>query len=260
MAEQAIEWHETGAGTPLVILPGWGQGPGVVEPLARALARDHRVRVAALPGIAGSRPDVCGPDVGAIADAVARHQQAPAIFVGWSLGGLVALAAAARLPERVTRLVLLAATPRFTAAPGWPGMDPALFDRFAEAVEHDPVATRERFLGLQLAPGAGQRDVLRRLRRIVRDEPAPAVAALRDGLALLRHSDLRATAATLACPFDAILARHDPLVPVAVAPHLRTLGARTHILADLGHAPFLTAPERVATHLAEIELERSTSP
>jgi len=259
MTEQAIDWHETGTGPPVVVLPGWGQGPSVIEPLATELARDHRVCVPALPGTGGSRPDVCGADLEAMADALGPSQDAPVRLIGWSLGGLIAMAVAARYPERIARVVLLAATPRFTAAPGWPGMDPAVFDRFADALADEPVATRERFLGLQLAPGAGQREALQRLRRIARAETEPEAAALRAGLTLLRRSDLRARVATLACPVDAILAARDPLVPVAVAPHLRALGMRTRILSDLGHVPFLTAPARVAANLAEIELERSPS-
>ncbi len=260
MPEQTIEWRDTGAGEPVLILPGWGQGPGILDPLARELARDHHVRVAALPGTGGSRPGVCGADLDALADTMVRDQHAPASVIGWSLGGLIALTAAARHPERLTRVVLLAATPRFTSARGWPGMDPALLDRFRAGLEDDPVATRQRFLGLQLAQGPDHREALRRLRRSARAEDEPEVDALRDGLTLLRHTDLRAMAATVVCPIDAILGARDPLIPVAVAPHLRALGVRTRILPALGHVPFLTAPARVAADLSEIELERRPSP
>jgi len=256
MTEQAIEWHQRGAGSPCTLLPGWGQGPAAMAPLVAALAPSHQVSVPAWPGMGASRPERCGGDTAALADALAPAQAAPASLIGWSLGGLIALATAARHPDRVRRVVLLAATPRFISAEGWPGVDPALFDRFAGGVDADPAGARDRFLSLQVAAGAGQRQTVRRLRWAAARDGEPDASALQAGLALLRTLDLRAVVPTLRCPIDAILAGADPLVPVGLAPHLRTLGVRTRVIAGLGHAPLVTDPETVARLLAEIELER----
>src|SRR5690606_40237197 len=58
--------------------------------------------------------------VARIADRVPR-----AIWLGWSLGGLVALHAALDRPAQVRGLAMLCATPRFVAAPDWPHAMPA---------------------------------------------------------------------------------------------------------------------------------------
>ena len=46
------------------------------------------------------------------------------VLVGWSMGGSSALRLAAAFPEKVAGLVLVAATARMMAAPGWAGMSP----------------------------------------------------------------------------------------------------------------------------------------
>ncbi len=43
-----------------------------------------------------------------------------ALWLGWSLGGLVALRAALDYPANVRGLVMIASSPRFVSAPDWP--------------------------------------------------------------------------------------------------------------------------------------------
>jgi pimeloyl-[acyl-carrier protein] methyl ester esterase len=250
MAEQAIAYTADGVGSPpLVLVPGWGHGRHVFNPLIEALAPHRRVLALDPPGVGGSRPDRCGADLAAIADAVAPVAEGPSAWVGWSLGGLVALAVARRWPGRVARVVLLAATPRFTAANDWPGTSAAELERFAEGLDDDPAGSVERFLGLQLAPGAGQRRTLAALRRALRHDGLPEASTLRAGLALLRDSDLRGWLSALQYPARVVLGEHDRLVPVSVAPHLGALGARVRVLADAGHAPFVDRSEETAMAL-----------
>jgi len=69
------------------------------------------------------------------------------ILVGWSMGGSSALRLAARWPEKIAGLVLVAATPRMMEdkATGWKGMSP----RRLEALRYGLVMTRgEGFFGV----------------------------------------------------------------------------------------------------------------
>ena len=65
------------------------------------------------------------------------------MLVGWSMGGSGALRLACRFPERIAKLVLVAATPRMMEdrASGWRGMSP----RRLEALRY----------GLEVTKGAG---------------------------------------------------------------------------------------------------------
>ena len=133
----------------LTLVHGWGMHGSIWSPCLDALRVVANVRLADLPGYGGT-PDVNG----AFADA-ARSLVAPigetetgdrVTLCGWSLGALLAMQAALLVPERVEKLILVAATPRFTQQAEWNEAQPAsLLDDFAAAVADDRDATLQRF-------------------------------------------------------------------------------------------------------------------
>src|SRR4051812_45223580 len=134
--ELAIAYQVLGSGDlDLVLAPGfisnleWGwQEPGLRRYLER-LASFSRLLLFDKRGTGLSDP-VAGPatleeridDLRAVMDAAGSERAA---VLGVSEGGSMAMLFAAQHPERTRALVLYAATPRFTAAPGFPcGADP----------------------------------------------------------------------------------------------------------------------------------------
>lgn len=114
-----IHYVDLGEGPPVVMLHGLaGNVRNYTQTVANELARTHRVIFIDRPGSGYSgRPDGTTASIQSQADVVHRvieelDLQRPTI-VGHSLGGAVALAYAARYPEDLSRLVLLApaATP-----------------------------------------------------------------------------------------------------------------------------------------------------
>jgi pimeloyl-ACP methyl ester carboxylesterase len=118
--ERELEWRGTrlryavgGDGPPLVLVHGLG---GTVEnwrALGPSLAAGHRVLVPDLPGHGHSEPLAEAHDVDALAEVVVAIADAErisdAVWIGHSLGGVVALRAAALHPDAVRGLVLAAA-------------------------------------------------------------------------------------------------------------------------------------------------------
>lgn len=237
----------------LVRLHGWGMHPGVWSALPADLAPGRVCHDIALPGH-GGRPFTAAIGTNLTAWAADCLAQAPAraVWLGWSLGGLVALAAAYQAPARVAALVLITATPRFAQAPDWPQAmpTPTLRD-FALALQADPAATLERFLALQVKDSEGARLTLRRLRQGLAQAPAPNPAALAAGLRLLADGDLRALLPRLAIPSLWLFGEHDRLVPAAVAADLPSMQprAQVHCIAGAGHAALLSHPAAVAAHV-----------
>lgn len=245
------EFGSHGEAPPWVLLHGWGFGGSVLAPLARQLATDRRVVTVDLPGWGASPAIEAAADPDALAGAVLAAVPHPARWLGWSLGGLVALAAAARAPAAVTGVDLLAATPRFVADTGWPGMEPALLQEFMDAVAADPAAAHRRFTGFQLAGSEGARPALRALRAGAEDEGLPSSETLHAGLEILRNADLRNIAAALSCPVRAVLGGADPLIPAAVREPLARLGVDVRVIDSAGHAPFLSHSQAVLAALTE---------
>lgn len=180
-----------------------------------------------------------------LADRLAQACPTPCSVLGWSLGGMVALAWAARHPQQVLALILVGTTPVFVNRPDWAlGLEPELLADFAQALMQDPRATVLRFLALQARGGDEARTVVARLRTLVRARPLPARATLSAGLELLRSVDLRPWLSEVRCPTLVIHGGHDALCPPAAGRWLaeQLPAARLALHERAAHAPFLSHP------------------
>jgi pimeloyl-[acyl-carrier protein] methyl ester esterase len=202
-----------------------------------------------LPGH-GDRP--FSPRLGEIwswANACLEAAPERAIWLGWSLGALVALAAAVLAPKRVEGLILMTGTPRFVRAADWmPAMLPETLEQFHAGLLADPPETIARFLALQVRGSDDARETLRGLRRRIAERPQPDSDALSIGLDILRDEDMRGRLPDIRCPTLWIFGTHDALVPSAVAERVEILmpGALTAVVQGAAHAPHLSHPQRTS--------------
>ena len=243
---------------PVVFVPGWGLPATVWSDLAADLAPEREAVLLDLPGQGERRAAAPARDAEALAAALLAAAPPRAVWVGWSLGGLGALAAALAAPERVAGLGLVAATPRFTASPdGWPGVAPEVLAGFAEDLARDWAGTVRRFLALQVRGAAGATATLRRLHAVLEAAGPPAPGALEAGLAVLAAADLRARLGEVHVPAVVMGGSRDRLVPPESVRRLGTglpLGC-AHVVEEAGHAPFLSHPERVLAALRALLAE-----
>lgn len=234
----------TGAGPALVLLHGWGMGRHVWDGVLPELARSRRVIRLDLPGHGGSPWRAGDRGLEDWARRAVAAVDEPADWVGWSLGGLVAIAAAGLAPAAVRSLSLVAANPCFVARPNWPGVEPTVFDDFRAGVRAGPGAAHTRFLGYQVAGSRHGRSALRALRAAAERDGCPPAEVLVAGLDLLRRSDCRTALAARGCPAAAILGDADPLIPAGLADVLAATGIPARTIDGAGHAPFVSHPDR----------------
>ena len=236
----------------LTLVHGWGMHRGVWSPCLDALQKVAEVRLADLPGYAGTPDagtsfiDTARALVEPIAGAATGHNERITLC-GWSLGALLAMQAALLAPGRVAKLILIAATPRFTQQADWPDAQPAsLLDGFVAAVADDREATLQRFAALFNQGDTRARTIRRDIAHHVLSSPSPTTATLLTGLDWLRHSDLRQDVSTISCPVLLIHGEHDPLMPPEAARWMKEKlpRARLEVFPDAAHAPFLNDSER----------------
>ncbi|WP_049620691.1 pimeloyl-ACP methyl ester esterase BioH [Frateuria defendens] len=241
---------------PLVLIHGWAMHGGVFAPLVEALAARCTLYVVDLPGHGRSRGSRLPLEPRACAAAIAAATP-PAVWLGWSLGGLVALTGALEQADSVQGLAMLCATPKFVRGEDWPyGNDDALVRQLAADLENDYRATLERFLALEAMGSADPRAELRRLREdaFAYGEPDPRV--LQEGLRLLERSDLRARLPELTVPNAWLAGRRDRLThPEAMRWSAARSSGDFHEIAHAGHAPFIGHADALAEALAPL-LER----
>jgi len=245
-----------GAGPDVVLVHGWGLHGGIWDRVAEHLSTAHRVVRVDLPGHGYSGPLDGEYTVDTLAtrlcEELADTLASPAIWLGWSLGGLVALAVALRRIDLVRAVVLVAATPRFITAPGWAhGVKPGVLDEFATALAQDYRGTLLQFLTLQTVFSEHARDEIRYLRSKVFERGEPHPQALYGGVEVLKSADLRAQLSALACPLFLLGGERDTLAPPQALQQVATLvpSARVAILRGASHAPFLSDPDAFNTQI-----------
>ena len=180
-----LYFEQTGSGPEMVLLHGWGLHGGIFSELVERLATDYRVTTVDLPGHGHSPAVEHYFDLDKTADVLVKLIGKPAIWLGWSLGGLVAMTLASRHPDAVKTLVLVSATPRFVKGEDWPhAMESETLEGFAAGLTEDYQATLNRFLSLQIGKEKNSRELIRRLREqvVAHGEPDTGASAEAEGV------------------------------------------------------------------------------
>ena len=232
---------------PLVLLHGWGWDSNSWRPLLSALRGMSSVVTIDLPGF-GDSPARSELSWEQLLDLLESSLPPRAILMGWSLGGMLAVALAARCPERVSRVITLASNLCFVAHNDWPqAMAPADYEAFSRGFNDQPQTGLRRFAGLVARGDRNERGLRRAL-----GDCQPGVERLNAGwrtsLSLLAQIDNRRALSGLRQPGLHLFAERDALVPLSAAAALPQLNPRQRIQVapGAGHALHWSQPEWVA--------------
>lgn len=235
-----------GQGPELVLLHGWGLHGGVWDTLLPRLTPKLRVTRIDLPGHGRSRELPMPPSLTELTLQTMASVPPGAVVLGWSLGGLVALEAALRMPQRMRGLILANSTPRFITADDWPhAMPPEQLQQFAQDLAQDYRESLQNFLSLQVRGDESARMALRQLRDALFAHGEPDTGSLATGLAILKDSDLRPRLKDVSVPTLVLAGGYDRLTPAGASEHLaeHIPGARLEVFPKSAHAPFISHAE-----------------
>ena len=174
------------------------------------------------------------------AAAVVRAQKEPVVLVGHSAGGTVLSEIAERMPERIARLIYVAAMllpdgeSIFSAFVTKSPMDPALTIDGASAVKTDDGLIRRRFYNT-----SSDADAARAIEKLCAEPIAPMTHPVR--VTAERYGRVKRAF---------IQTRFDNAVPMdAQAAMCAALPCDPVIVMDTDHSPFLSAPQEFAAHI-----------
>ena len=230
-------WRASGRGAPLILIHGWGNSAAIFGDLVSRLPDFHSL-APDLPGYGASTP-AAQVDLAALADDFIDWfdalGQERVTLLGWSLGGMLAQELAARWPQRIERLILVATTPRFVSAPDWPhGLSDSAVRALARDFKQAPASTLESFWRRQFH---GEEEIPAPLLPEV--EPATALG----GLELLRQTDLRQQLSKITMPTLVLHGSNDVIIPIGAGRFLAATlpQAFLHEVSNCGHLPFYSA-------------------
>ena len=242
MAE-TLKISSQGSGLPLVFIHGWGLNSAVWQPSVEVLKEDFEVITVDLPGFGINVEHSLSPYT--LAEAALLIEQAvakPAVYIGWSLGGLVASEIALSFPEKVKALVTVASSPCFVEQQDWFGIKADVLALFHRQLAEDTAKTINNFLKIQAMGSPHLRHDIKLLRELVMQFPLPTKTTLDQSLQLLETVDHRDELVNISMPFLRFYGKLDGLVPRRVIEQITELSPQSDvaIFEQASHAPFIS--------------------
>lgn len=241
---------------PLLLLNGYAAGSADWDPAFLDALRESFDVIAPDPRGIGDGPALGGELTiaqlaGDALDRMDAESVERATVAGWSMGGFVAQEVAARAPDRVAGLALLASDPGAEAA-----LDPEVWARLTDH-SGEPIEQARRLIDLLFPPDfAGQ--VFDRFGQLVADARAaldPAVLSAQEAAMEAWHaSPGGGRMASISTPAVVIAGELDVVIPPENSKLLAEgiEGARLEVIAGGGHGFMAQQPQRAAELVASL--------
>jgi pimeloyl-[acyl-carrier protein] methyl ester esterase len=197
-----ISYNLSSEKTPIFLLHGWGMNKSIWGELLALLPAviQSRITCLDLPGYGDNRVKFAEYDLTSLTDWLADQINEPSIVIGWSLGGLITQNLAFHYPSKVSKIGLIASSPKFMQSETWPGIKPDVLTMFLSQLSKDHVKTVARFLAIQAMGSDSARQDIMALKEVVLSVLPPEQTALKNGLNILQQVDLREQLIHLNCP------------------------------------------------------------
>lgn len=245
-----LAYEESGSGPVLLFIHGWAMSGRVWRYQREEFSTDHRVITLDLRGHGSSAIPDAGPSIddfaGDIETLMIRLDLRLVTLVAWSMGVSATLRAFPAIRHRLTSLIFVGGTPRFTSGDGFPhGLSPEESRGMALRLRRNYGRSMEDFFHDMFAEGELAPE---QYRQIVQDilkggrlpEPRISLYSLED----LAKRDLRPLLSTIDSPTLLIHGAEDRIcLPGASRFMAESMPeARVELLPGIGHAPFLSHP------------------
>ncbi len=246
---------------------GWGTDSYVWNGIAKEISGGSECRKIDMPGHGGTGKwdtDTLAPALREIKTVTGNTEHGYIIGVGWSLGAMALLSAAAKKPGLFKALVLIGAGASFINREGFEhGQPGGRVTVMIDGMSSSPEETIKKFYPLNFTASEMELPPVKEF--IKRYSPPGPIectepggnrppgcypkfdyAGITNALCALYGIDLRGSLAAVRAPALIIHGTKDTVCPVEAGRNLHTLLKNSKIeeFADSGHAPFLTERQR----------------
>lgn len=251
---ERLWYKDEGAGYPVLLVHGWCMSSAVwkyqFDSLAGSLPESFRLLAPDLRGHGFSREITSGLDFVGFAedlvDLVVFLDLSQVVLIGWSMGAQIALQSYPELSGRLAGIVLVSATPRFTASDDFPH---ALAVKEASGMRIKVQRNMERalagFYTRLFAEGELESHAFAlEIKQLLAAIPLPETVAVLAALDALVRTDMRHLLVAITTPVLIINGAQDRICLSQASDYLNEHIKDTEqvVFQCSGHAPFLTHP------------------
>jgi pimeloyl-[acyl-carrier protein] methyl ester esterase len=242
--------------TSLVLIHGWGLNSAVWQPFIDSLPSSFfdtfNIVTIDLPGFGNNINQKIHPySIANICQYIVNTIKEPAVYLGWSLGGLIATEMAINHPEKVLGLVTIASSPHFLEEKNqkleenplvWPGIKAKVLESFYHQLQVDIQKTITNFLKIQAMGSPHIVQDINKISELVFQYDMASKTTLEQSLMLLESSDYRQQLKNITQPFLRLYGDADSLIPKAVIDKVEQLAptSDSHRFKRASHAPFIS--------------------
>ena len=253
---ERLWYEEKGTGTPVLFLHGWCMSSSVWKYQfdgcagVRMIAPDFRGHGRSR-GVTGHL-DFDGFTAD-LADLFEALDLSDVVLVGWSMGAQIALQAYAELSAKLAGMVLVAATPCFTASADFPhGLAASEAAGMRLKVQRNTRRALDGFLTrLFVEDELESHPLATEFRQLLEALPLPDTSAVLDALDTLARTDMRHIPATVAVPVLIMNGACDRICLPEASRYLKEQisHAEQTVFPGCGHMPFLTRSHQFNTEI-----------
>ena len=253
--------ERSGHGAELFLVHGWAMHRHCWRPLQDALSARYCFNLVDLPGHGdsiGCAASLREPQalLGTLLDLAPRD----AVWIGWSLGGLLVQLAALKAPECIHRVISIGMGARFTTTATWPAAVAAMrIEETRKGLATDPSQALYDFVGYQTPPQRYQKTTRTQLQRML--QTPLELEELQYGLNVLENGDCREGMSQYPGQVLYISGADDRICPPPCARRSAALcrNGRFETIAGAGHAPLLSHPSELAQLVESFEHRKKCS-
>ncbi|CAL4325875.1 Pimeloyl-[acyl-carrier protein] methyl ester esterase [Buchnera aphidicola (Protaphis terricola)] len=236
-------WKTLGHGNiNLIILNGWGFDSNIWLLISQKLSMYFKVHLIDFPGI-GVNKKLRPVNIQSIIQILNFYMPKNSIYLGWSLGGLIAIQFALSYPKKILGLINICSSPYFIKKNNWPGIEKKKIYHFYHDLKNNYFSTLNNFLSLHTLDSEKYLNDLTILKKILfQKKNIPNQEILKNGLKMILSVDLRHKISQIKIPFLRIYGDLDNLVPKEVVKLIDIIcpNSESIIIEKSRHIPFIS--------------------
>lgn len=229
----------------LVLLHGWGCNSKIWFFIIKKLIPYFRLYLIDLPGFGYNSQYFGNISLEKITEIISKIPiPNDSIWLGWSLGGLVASKIAILNPKKIKAVINVSSSPCFVSKKKWPGINLIIFNKFKKKLELNYLNTIKNFFLLYLFNKRNIRKNNIFLEKFIFSQPLPNLVNLKNGINILQETDLRKEMKKIKIPVLYIYGKYDYIIPYNISNLLKKSNnkyIKSHFIIDNSyHAPFIS--------------------